>query len=537
MLIYSANLLLQNARDIEIVFKVSAAWLSRKTRENIPFHFLQTNDSRRMMDGSKILTAISDLDFPKLYSIRYSHGDREAPGRQWITDIGIRQEKSDSEIECSVLLRTDEISTRVEIKPQPSVPFVVHEIIKNCTMSPKTAGLSVMTLDNETEVEAFSYTIDDPNRQSPSILISPLYNEYFVDIEKVRFFVEGLADVIQIPVGADTFHLAKVLGNQFAAWRGAVNVILPLVNSYGRKFVPTIRLMAEDLQNMKLEGVEPEKEILSLLTHRVNLPNSWRQITIEKVMDLNRRRELAQIRTQSVATGETEKYIHLLEEDSKEQDQKIYNLEQETGFLQTELELLQGELSELSDRNRKLGFEKESLLQTFSSSGKWLLGQPGSDVPDYIRDIFFDINSKNFTPKDSLQVISRLFPDRIEILDSAWKSADASTSFKEKSRLFDLLWRLATQYWKDLSNGIGDVQARHVFGNAYSAKESETASSNARAIKLRTFDYKGQIMVMEKHLRIGVKPSPTETIRIHFEWIRNDQKIAIGHCGPHLDFK
>jgi hypothetical protein len=535
MLIYSTNLLLQNSNDIETIFKVSAAWLTRKTRENISSNSLQANSTRRMLDGSRILTAISDLDFPKLFSIRYTHGDREVPGRQWITDIGIRQEKLNSELECSVLLRTDEISTRVEIKSQPTVPLVVHQIIKNCLVSPKTAGQLVMTLDNDADVEAFAYTIYDPNRSSPSILISPLYDKYFVDAEKVRYLVEGLADVIKIPEGADTFRMARVLGNHFAAWNGAVNIILP--KPYSRKFVPTIRLMAEDLQDMALQGKEPAKEILSLLTHRVNLPNSWRQTTIEKVMELNRRRELSRIRTRVTETGETEKYIELLEEDGKEQDRKISDLQQQTEILQTEIELLLGEVGELSDNNRQLSFDKENLSQALSSSGQRLIGQPGSDVPDYIRNIFFDVSSKNLTPKDSLQVISRLFQDRVEILDSAWKSADAATSFKERSKLFELLWKLATVYWKDLNNGIGDVQARHVFGASYSAKESETASSNARATKLRTFNYKSQNIVMDKHLRIGVKPSPVETIRIHFEWLPDKHVIVIGYCGPHLDLK
>lgn len=537
MLIYSTNLILKGEQDIETVFQVSAAWLTRKTRENVSLDSLKSNNTRRMMDGSKIQTAISDLIFPKLFSIRYSHGDREAPGRQWITEIGIRQEEVNSEVECSILLRTDEISTRVEVKPQPSVPYVVHEIIRNCQVSTKTAGLSIITLDEQSDVEAFAYTVDDPVRQYPSILISPLYDAFLVDVEKVRFWVEGLADVIQIPIGFDTFYIAKVLGNQFAAWRGAVNIIFPVVQSRGRKYVPTIRLMGEDIQDISEAGNEPEKEILSLLTHRVNLPNSWRQVTIEKVTELNRRRELAQIRARSVETGETAEYIALLEEDSKEQDQRILELQQETATLQAEVAILQGEFSELSDKHRSLAFERESLLQSLSGSVQRSSGQPGSDVPDYVRDIFFDIHSKNMSPEDSLKVISRLFPDRVEVLDSAMKSARDSASFKEKSRLFDLLWKLATAYWKDLTNGIGDAQARHIFGAAYSAKESETASSNARATRLRTFNYKDNTLVMEKHLRIGVKPSPAETIRIHFEWMPDECKIVIGHCGPHLDHK
>ncbi len=537
MLIYSTRLLLQGAKDIDKVFEVSAAWLSRKTHEGITSNFLRSNNTKRMLDGSKIASVISDPDYPKLYSVRYTHGDKEIPGRQWITDIGIRQERFDSEIECSILLRTDEISTRVETKPQPSVPFVVHEIIKNCSISGKTAGLSVMVLEDETEVEAFAYTISDPSRQHPIILVSPLYDGYLLDIDELRFQVEGLADVIQIPVGADTFRIAKVLGNQFAAWRGAVNIILPLVIARQKKFIPTIRLMAEELQDIALEGKNPEKEILSLLTHRINLPNSWRQTSIEKVMELNRRRELARIKTQASQTGETNEYLALLEEDSKEQDEKIFSLQQEKEGLQAEIEALQGEMDDLSDKYRLLGFEKESLLQTLSATGQLRADQPGADVPDYIRDIIFETYSKHLTPKNSLQVVSSLFPDRVEVLDTAWSSSDSSISFKERAKLFELLWKLATSYWKDVSKGIGDVQARHVFGAAYSAKESETAGSNARAKKLRTFTYKNQNILMEKHLKIGVKPSPAETIRVHFEWVADEQKIIIGYCGPHLDHK
>jgi hypothetical protein len=42
---------------------------------------------------------------------------------------------------------------------------------------------------------------------------------------------------------------------------------------------------------------------------------------------------------------------------------------------------------------------------------------------------------------------------------------------------------------------------------------------------------------MMKHLKIGVKDSVAETLRIHFEWDDGDRKIIIGHCGSHLDHK
>jgi hypothetical protein len=46
----------------------------------------------------------------------------------------------------------------------------------------------------------------------------------------------------------------------------------------------------------------------------------------------------------------------------------------------------------------------------------------------------------------------------------------------------------------------------------------------------------GKQIEMLKHLRIGVKDSAAETLRIHFHWDAKDQRIVIGHCGKHLDF-
>jgi hypothetical protein len=74
-------------------------------------------------------------------------------------------------------------------------------------------------------------------------------------------------------------------------------------------------------------------------------------------------------------------------------------------------------------------------------------------------------------------------------------------------------------------------------GNAYSARESETVEANKRARQLRTFNHKGDSIEMMKHLKIGIKDSAAETLRIHFEWDGNARKIIIGHCGQHLDHK
>jgi hypothetical protein len=130
-------------------------------------------------------------------------------------------------------------------------------------------------------------------------------------------------------------------------------------------------------------------------------------------------------------------------------------------------------------------------------------------------------------------LISKLFPSRIEILDSAWKSAKDSKTFEHKKQLFQLLWKLVNEYWYNLVNGKGDAVARIVFGDNYAAKESERVENTRRLRLQRAFPYNGRQIEMIKHLKIGIKESPAETIRVHFEW-DGEQKLLIGWCGHHL---
>jgi hypothetical protein len=534
MLVYSVALLLKKTSSVESVLGVVSRWLSRKANQPISAVSLQSTSQSSLREGG-LQVVSSDSSFPMLQSIRYTHRDRVESGRQWVIEVGIRRQRVDSEIECSVLLRTDEISTQVETKVQPTVPVMVHDILRHCSPSGGTPGLSTITLDNDNEVEAFGYAIEYHERRHPYVLVSPTADEkYLIDIERLRYLLEGLADVIQIPIGADTFLIERVLGKQYAAWRGAINLIFPEVQLLGRRFAPTRRLLPDEIGNLFEEGANPETEILSLVTHRTNIPNSRRHISPETVAETIRRRELARSQKEASATGESAKYIELLEEDGRDRDQKIEKYQHNISQLQDDINALNGIVTQIDDENRQLRFEREGLKLTLSHVGG--SGDEGlaSGVSNPMREVLLNIASDSFTPRKSLLVISRLFPDRVAILESAWKSADDSETFKERKKGFDLLWKMVTDYWDALANGTGDAEARNVFGNAYSARESETVETNKRARKLRTFNYKGRNLEMMRHLKIGVKDSVAETLRVHFEWDASARKIVIGHCGPHL---
>lgn len=527
MLVYSGTIWLSNEAEVDSVLGVIANWLSRKTHSEISLDFLKASNQKRTTEGMQILISRAQSTNPFLECVRLTHGDKVVRGRQWITEIGIKRENTSSEIECSVLLKTDEISTRVEGKIQPTVPFVVHDLIRQCSPSTRTFGLSITSLDNYSETEAFGYSINHPDRYHPFVLVSPTpAGEYLVNIDTLRFFLEGIAEIVVIPVGADTFRMEDVLGNQYIAYGGAVNIIFPEVNLHGNRFSPTKRLNPDVINSIEQIGDNREREILSIITHRTNLPNTWRHISFEKVNEQIHRDERKRLREQAKETGETAEYVTLLESENADLEKQVAVAES----IASENQIL---FLQVDDENRQLRYQIENLELSLSHVNQTTT----VEIPDYLQNILDSI-SKHMTPKESLSLVSNLFAERIIILDTAWKSSNDSDEFRERKKVFELLWKLSTDYWTILADGKGDSEARKVFGkNEYASNEGEIAGSNKRARLSRTFEYKGENIEMMKHLKHGVKDSASETIRIHFEWDADDKKIVIGYCGPHLPHK
>lgn len=528
MLVYSGTIWLSKEVEVDSILKVTADWLSRKTHLDVSINSLKASGQKRTPDGMQISVSCAQSTAPFLECIRLTHPDIDVRGRQWTVEIGIRRESINSEIECSILSKTDEISPKVEGKIQPTVPFLVHNLIKQCSPSPKTFGLSIKTLDNYSETEAFGYSISDQNRNYPFILVSPtLTGEYLVDIGTLRFFLEGLAEVVVIPVGADTFRMQDVLGSQYIAYGGAVNIIFPEINLHGNRYAPTKRLNPDFITSLPQNEDKNirEREIFLTIIHRTNLPNSWRHISFDKVNEQIHKDERQRLREQAKNSGEMSEYAMLLESENADLEKRVATAENTS----SEYQIL---FNTVDDENRQLHYQVENLELSLSHVSRTAI----TEIPEYIKDVTDSI-SKYTTPKESLFLVSKLFPDRLVVLDSAWDSADESEDFQDKKPVFKLLWKLSTDYWEARADGKSDTEARKVFGrDEFSSNEGESGSKKVTQ-ESRTFFYKGKHIEMMKHLKHGYKRSDAKTIRIHFEWDFEDKKIVIGHCGPHLPLK
>ena len=197
---------------------------------------------------------------------------------------------------------------------------------------------------------------------------------------------------------------------------------------------------------------------------------------------------------------------------------------------------LEAETNDLSIFSSELGSAREE-IQRLKATIDSLSRREENDAPQLDRQKLLELLSsavsKNPTLTSSLALIEELYKDRVVVLDSAYTSAKQSYDFKYGIDAFQMLTKLAGVYWRDVQI-CGDTEARKHFGAAYAARDKTTLSKEGRI--RRTFEYKSQPLFMEKHLKVGVAYNSSDTLRIHFEWLPDEKRIVIGHCGGHLDF-
>jgi len=364
------------------------------------------------------------------------------------------------------------------------------------------------------------------------IVVSPTAaGEYLIDLERLRALVAGIAEVVQIPAGTDTFAVARAVGSEYAAWLGGVNVVFPPWRGRAEAPLATRRLPPAELQALQGSDAGPETEILSIVTHRTNLPNTFRPVSPTVVKEETLRREIARRRAEAAATGDTAEFAQLLEQENQEQAHRISELE---GVNQS----LEDQVVDLDDQLRQREYAIEAVRAQLEQAGARRVdsGAGGAALAD-VRPAFAALQAGTPSLEHCLVLASALYPERLVVLETAWRSAKDAGKFRYGSKAFDLLYQLVTTYWEALAAGKGDQQAREIFGTGFAARESEGVEANKRAGELRTFVYRGQRVAMMKHLKIGVKDSAAETFRAHFEWFPDERRLVIGHFGAHLDHR
>lgn len=531
MLVYANKFGFEPEYGVEEVFQVIATWAGRTAKAFV--------DHERLMRGTNFsvngysISSWSTINEgghvspPLLFNFRFVHQDEKFKGRQWITEVGVRQREGSEVVECTVLLKTDEVSARVIAPIKVTRPGLVSSLVERCRPVSGTPGLfpKKLNLDN---ASAFLAEVGDESRLYPLVIVSAKDGEYPVNPESIRKQVLGLAHVVLIPEEEDTFKLEEVVGRRYMSFSGGVRIIFPSRNSSTGSFIETALLRADDYPESGRDAATLSSEVLALITHRSNVPLQRAHISNEAVRFEVLRGKLgnaaAQARTDT-SSAEMKVFAELLEA----ADEDLASKEREVAELVIKLEGCEADLWKSESKISSLKHQIEGR-------------QAAEDDDGELPTIFLSIREANLNIKNGsaalfevLSLIGALYADRIVVLQSAYSSASESdkASFKHSGKAYELLETLVTSYWKVMADGQGDQQAKSVFGNSFTANE---ASLSKEGRKRRTFEYRGQNIFMDRHLKYGVKDSIAETLRIHFDWSPSEKKLIVGHCGKHLDF-
>jgi hypothetical protein len=523
MIVYASRLQLIGANVLVDVRSAVCEWLDAKLRRCKSEEFLRSVGRHDLGDSMFLEVAAIEGRDREALGIRFGHPDNVVAGREWHTEVGVDVTPDASY--CTVVLHAHDSSARVLTWPRATRPLVVQNIVKRCKLGRLTpSGVRRLT---EVDADAFEYGVSDSARAFPIVQVSPLRNGgYPVDPQYLCDLLTGIAEVVLIPEDADTFAISNAVGARFSAYDGAVNILWPAVDRNGAAFVPSSRFLAADIERMRFQGLRPESELLATICHQTNAPLARAHLSPEQVHFMSLRSALESA-AQATNTAVDAELRALYSQVDVEQRNTIMSLER---TLQEQERQLTAARAECEERESTISALKYQLAQAGASV------QTLTGIGPSTRAAIEQGMADDASLEDCLRVIEQMYPDRLVILPTAWKSAKDASAFDSPRSAFALLAKLCTGYYDAMSTGKGDRAGLDVFGNkSFAARESETVEKNRRARELRCFRYKGTEVEMMRHLKIGVKDSVDKTFRAHFHWDAEAKRIVLGHCGRHLD--
>lgn len=535
MLVYVNYFVLEPYRGADQIIQLVAKWVGQRSKGFVdPVRLASGISKLKLKDGSTLSSRATGASeegrrYPFWFGAQLGHPDNITLGRKWITEIGLRQDSEEAPIECSLLLKTEELSARVMAPIQVTRPKLVEQLFLRCNPIAGTPGLRVKQLTQD-GAPAFLREVESTDRTHPLVVLSASREgRYPADSDWLQSMLAGLADVVRIPPEEDTFAIGQVAGRRFTAFGGAINVVFPGRMGDNGRYYETRLLRPDDITDLLEGGISVESEVLATVTHRTNLPLSFRHISPEKVSQAVLRSQLLELIGRSRVegqAGEVDEYVALLEAADQELQAK-------------EEELARARLDYATRDQEAIALQAE-VANLKLAGGNMPNGEgKGGSVGELqgVRDSVLSVVKGNPELQEVIDVVESLYGDRIVFLENSRSSAKESdrAGFRQGAKAFELLTKLATDYWQCLAEGKSDQQAKAVFGQtAYSPNEGQALSLSGK--RRRTFNYRGRDYLMERHLKHGAKDSAAVTLRVHFEWLASENKIIVGHCGKHLDF-
>lgn len=135
----------------------------------------------------------------------------------------------------------------------------------------------------------------------------------------------------------------------------------------------------------------------------------------------------------------------------------------------------------------------------------------------------------NTTPVAVLEAAAKASHGKLQVLPSAYESAKqyGRTEYSAVNSMMSLI-KLWKEYLPAFLAG-GDNKARKVFGEKFSACESDTVMNSERMRRMREFDVHGTTMLITAHLALS------RFLRLYFRVDKEKGVIQVVYFGEHLE--
>ena len=194
-----------------------------------------------------------------------------------------------------------------------------------------------------------------------------------------------------------------------------------------------------------------------------------------------------------------------------------------------ELEHIKLQLEQTVERNNELRREvaearKQAEIMVLS------LGEQKEASAGVTKEVMgaIDALASKATPVELLKLLKALYPDRVDILDSAYISAKEDQASIPETSLYQRMTALLTE-GLDIVRETGQIiDCKDVVPGEVAVQESDTVRNSAKLRSMRHFTYKGSKRAFYSHFRLN------SVCRVYFDYIPEERRIVVAYVGRHL---
>ena len=383
MIIYVNQFTIIKESGLEPILKSVGGWLKQITKKHFTVEQLISGEEFGI-NKFMVRTYSATMITPKLYSILLSHPDISVNGREWITEISIKENENDFFV--SILLETKDISTQVKEIPLSTRPKLITYLKKNTTFSTMSMCTKPAHLiNNDVSFNELKDFIFNSKRQYPIVLVH-IHEKIKIDIKYIQEQLIGLAQVIIVESDIHTYELEKYTTSRYCVWDGSINIIYPY---WGKSFCHNTLILSKKL----LELISDNKvytEILSLITHITNRHNKKYHFSPTHVRAKRQKDYRLQLQEKFRNLNNNDEYKELAESAFKELEENDEIIKQLEDGYQNQINDLEYKYLELEDTNEELKNKIFSLNSRIDSLEKSTLNDNRSLLSYGIESEFYD---------------------------------------------------------------------------------------------------------------------------------------------------